>query len=313
MGYYIFERTNGNLSPDQAKMLVKKTYEDQQGYENNFSYEKYGSPQAVKVTPTGSDELSVSKIEHTASSEFRWKVTVSYIGSSVVTLPTAAAAAAGTVYSIDFENSTPDTWTLSVYQTLPASPGLKSVSWKQTTVPKSGESGVQWNVDYLVGIANYKQVGQKGVYKSSQKLGTALGTRWAARFESGAQQLFQDGTANPGQVIIENQSGELANLAIGMDGDMALVQADVYSGNAAQFEVTPTYWVALFKDVVQGEVISGNQVHGPIKAVFPSGKTSLTYVAYIDGSTFKFGLKGGQMLSAPLEEVELRLHKLEAA
>ncbi len=121
----------------------------------------------------------------------------------------SAAALAGTVYTVDFINSTPDTWTLGVYQTLPASPGLTSVSWKQTTVPRSGESGVQWTVDYLVGIANYSQVGGKGVYKASQKLATNLGQRWAARFEGGAQQLFPNGSANPGQVVIDNEFGRL--------------------------------------------------------------------------------------------------------
>lgn len=47
-------------------------------------------------------------------------------------------------YYVDFANQTDRTWTMSVYQTVPGSIGLKSVSWKQTTVPKQGESGVEW-------------------------------------------------------------------------------------------------------------------------------------------------------------------------
>ncbi|WP_315730785.1 MULTISPECIES: hypothetical protein [unclassified Bradyrhizobium] len=242
--------------------------------------------------------------------EFKYSAAVS-AGQEAVVMDQAIAAS--TTYTIDFQNNTPDTWTLSVYQTLPASPGLKSLSWKQTTVPKSGESGVQWNINYLVGVANYKQSGGKGVYKASQKLGTQLGQKWACRFESGAQQLFEDGGANPGQVLIQNKSGELANLGIGMDGDLALVQSNVYSGNGAQFEVAPVYWVALYKDVVQGEVISGNQVHGPLQVVFPGGVTQLTYEAYIDGSEFVFGLQGGKALRAPLDQVEQRLRMLSAA
>jgi rhizosphere induced protein len=234
------------------------------------------------------------------------------ISATATALQANVAGLASTIYSIDFQNSTPDTWTLSVYQTLPSSPGLKSVSWKQTTVPKSGESGVQWNISYLVGIANYKQQGGKGVYKASQKLSTQLGSKWACRFLDNTQQLFENGSMAAGQVVIENQSGDFANLGIGMDGDLALVQSDVYSGNSAQFEVTPTYWVALYKDVVQGGVISSNQIHGPIQAVFPSGVTRLTHEASVDGKQFVFGLKGGTALVVPLEQVERRLRALAA-
>lgn len=223
------------------------------------------------------------------------------------------APLASTIYTVDFINSTPDTWTLAVYQTLPSSPGLVSVSWKQTTVPRSADSGVQWSIDYLVGLPDYQQIGPKGVYKGGQKLATNLGQKWAARFESGAQQLFPIGSAGKGQVIIDNQSGSLADLAIGMDGDFALVQKGVYSGNSAQFEVTPTYWVALFKDVVKGEVISGGQVHGPLQAKFSSGVTKITYKAYIDGNTFIFEDSLGQKQAVRVDEMDRRMRALGAA
>ena len=45
-------------------------------------------------------------------------------------------------YSVNFINNTPSLWFMSVYQTLPNSIGLDSVSWQQTAVPTSGNSGV---------------------------------------------------------------------------------------------------------------------------------------------------------------------------
>ncbi len=226
---------------------------------------------------------------------------------------TAEQDAAGTVYHVDFQNDTPDTWTLAVYQTLPSSPGLDSVSWKQTTTPRRGESGVEWSVNYLVGIVDYKQDGGKGVYKASQKLGTNLGQAWEARMEAGAQQLFEAGNApEKGQVVITNRSGKLANLAIGMDGDIALVQPNVYGGNAAQFTVTPTYYVALFKDIVKGQIISGNQVHGPLQVVFRGGATTVTYRASIDGANFVFEEVGGVKLIAELSQVQKRVSNARA-
>ncbi len=98
-----------------------------------------------------------------------------------------------------------------------------------------------------------------------------------------------------------------------MDGDIALIQKAVYSGNNAQFEVAPTYWVALFKDVQRGEVISGNQVHGPLQARFPAGVTTLTYKAYIDGKQFVFEDSLGQRQSALKEDVDRRVRQLSAA
>lgn len=219
------------------------------------------------------------------------------------------AAAESTIYTLDFINDTPDTWVFSVYQTLPDSPGLKSLSWKQTTIPRGGESGVEWTIDYLVSILNYRQIGGKGVYRAAQKLGTSLGQAWDAVFQAGTQQLLEAGNApTKGQVVINNKSGELADLGIGMDGDVALVQPGVYSGAGANFEVEPTYWVAMYKDIVKGEVISGAQVAGPIKVKFLNGATSITYRAWTEGGVLNFGPVDGSSegVRAPLEQVAMR-------
>ncbi|CCE10147.1 hypothetical protein BRAS3843_40005 [Bradyrhizobium sp. STM 3843] len=285
--------------PDKLSGTVQLTYKEGELLKKGYTY---------KISDNSGTDFGLWACERTWDDKKEGDFTPAKLAAE-----TSGELAAETTYSVDFENRTPDTWTMSIYQTLPTSPGLKSLSWKQTTVPKNGESGVEWSISYLVGIANYKQIGGKGVYKASQKLGTQLGQKWACRFQDGAQQLFEDGSANPGQVLIQNKSGDLANLGIGMDGDLALVQSNVYSGNSAQFEVAPVYWVALYKDVVQGEVISGNQVHGPLQVVFPGGVTHLTYEAYIDGNEFVFGLKGGPAVRAPLDQVEMRLRMLQAA
>ncbi len=219
------------------------------------------------------------------------------------------AAAASAVYSIDFTNDTNDTWTFAVYQTLPSSPGLKSLSWKQTTVPRGGESGVQWTIEYLVAVLKYQQAGGKGVYKSSQKLGTSLGDAWEVVYKSGAQQLAEAGSApTKGQVTVANKSGQLADIGIGMDGDVALVQPQVFSGAGANFEVEPTYWVAMYKDIVKGEVISGAQVAGPIKVKFFNGATAIAYRAWTEGGVLNFGLTGAaqpgrdELFQMPIEQ-----------
>ena len=217
-----------------------------------------------------------------------------------------------TIYNIDFRNDTPRTWTLCVYQTLPDSAGLDSVSWKQSAAAQGGETGVQWEINYMACLANYKQMQGKGVYKSAQKLETELGKEWDIVYDQNVQQLQSKGSTTPGQLLISNNSGALANPGIGMDGDIALVKRDVYSNNSAQFVVKPTYWVALYTDLTKGEVISGNQVHGPLKVQFTGGKTGLTYIARLEGENFIFEEEGGSArVEAPMSEMNERIEKLE--
>jgi hypothetical protein len=219
-----------------------------------------------------------------------------------------------TTYSINFENQTPQTWTLCVYQTLPDSPGLDSVSWKQTKVPTYGVSGVQWGIQYLACLADYKQSEGKGVYMASQKLPTNLGKKWDCVYQDDVQQLLSNGDTTEGQLLLLNESQKLANLAIGMDGDIALVKSNVYSGNSAQFVVKPKYYVALYSNLTKGEVISGNQVHGPIEVAFEGGETEKNYVAKIEGSNFIFEEIGSNLkVIAPYAQVLERVKMLELA
>jgi len=144
-----------------------------------------------------------------------------------------------TDYYVDFDNQTNDTWTLAVYQTLPSSVGLDSVSWKQTTVPTQGYSGVEWTIDYNVVIANYRQVGGVGVYKASQTLSTQLGSVWDCVFKDNVQQLvLGSGSAPADSIQINNKSNLPANLGIGMSGQGSVFKPDVVGGGQAQFKVT---------------------------------------------------------------------------
>ncbi|MBC8754663.1 hypothetical protein H2O64_08250 [Kordia sp. YSTF-M3] len=210
-----------------------------------------------------------------------------------------------TNYSIEFGNETNDTWTLCIYQKFPESPGLESVSWKQTRVPKGGNSALQWNINYSACLVNYKQNNSKGVYSASQKLYTDLGKKWSCVFKEGVQQLESDGTAELGHLVIENKSLKRADLGIGVDGDLALVQKNVYSANSAQFIAKPKYYAALFRNLTKGEVISGNEIHPPIEVVFDGGQTEKKFIAKVEGSKFIFEEVGtNTRFEAPYDEIK---------
>jgi rhizosphere induced protein len=181
-------------------------------------------------------------------------------------------------YYIDFNNNTGSTWTMGVYQELPNSIGLESVSWKQTTVPTMGSIG---------GI---------GVYKASQTLVTELGSVWECVFQDNVQQLVQStGTAPADSIIIKNTSNKLANLGIGMSGQGSVFKNSVVSGAKAQFQVTPTYFAGLFNNLVLGEVISSNVSVGPQEIVFPDGMNCATVTASMSGENIKMSVAYSQV------------------
>ncbi|MGB0524319.1 MAG: hypothetical protein ACPGJS_15220 [Flammeovirgaceae bacterium] len=192
-----------------------------------------------------------------------------------------------TRYTIEFENKTDETWTFCVYQDYPNSPGIQSVAWKQTTIPTQGVSGVEWATQYQACVVDYKQIGGRGVFKASQTLNARLGQYWKCTFKDKVQQLLLDGRADDGdQLVIANQSNLKANLGIGMDGDVAAVKADVLNNNSAQFEATPKYYVAVYKDLTHGEIITSNQLHEPVEVSFEGGLTSKRFRAAGKGDTF---------------------------
>jgi hypothetical protein len=195
----------------------------------------------------------------------------------------------------DFSNQTSRTWTMCVYQTLPDSIGLDSVSWKQTTVPQSGFSGVTWEETYNVALAQYRQNGGKGVYTASQTLAADLGSAWDIVFKEGVQQLVRNGTTAPGQIIINNKAGDLANPGFGMSGQGSLYKRDTLSGSSAQFKVT----------------ISSNVVVGPFQLTYDGGKTRATVTATESGGSLKVDINYSQAASFSLESIQRKLDYLE--
>jgi rhizosphere induced protein len=209
-------------------------------------------------------------------------------------------------YYVDFDNQTNDTWTMVVYQSIPDSIGLDSVAWKKTIVPKSAESGVEWEIDYLVALANYKQKGEIGVYRASQKFNKIpLGSKWKVISKDNVQQLERDGdAAKPELIVINNESGNLADIGIGMSNNPAFYKRNVLSGSGGQFKVIPTYHVGLFNNLELGTVVSSNVVVGPMEVKFPSGQNKAVLTAKLDGEAIKLDLSYQNALVAKYEQVQ---------
>jgi len=211
-------------------------------------------------------------------------------------------------YYVDFQNNTDRVWTMAVYQTLPNSTGLDSVSWLQASAATGGSTGVQFDLTYNVALANYSQDDGRGVYKGTQILPADLGTAWEIVFDQGVQQLKPAGSAPlPQQILINNNSNKIANPGIGMSGSGSVYKRNVNSGAAAQFQVTPSYYVGLFNDVKKGEVISSNVIVGPKNLKYPSGETQATVTADLDGANIILRIDYGSTVSASLAQVDSRI------
>lgn len=214
-------------------------------------------------------------------------------------------------YYCNFANQTDQTWTMGIYQTLPSTPGLDSVSWQQTSVPQSGFSGVSWSVTYNVVLGGYQQTGGIGVYTASQTLPTILGTAWNIVFQDDVQQLQAAGTASqPDEILIYNHSGLVANPGIGMSGQGSIYKQGVVGNAEAQFTVTPSYWAALFNQVELGEVISSNVAVGPVQLQYPSGLNSATLTAILNGENLELNVTYSSQFSANAAAVQKRIEAM---
>jgi len=209
-------------------------------------------------------------------------------------------------YYVDFKNETSRTYVMAVYQQLPDSVGLDSVAWKRATAPKLGICGVKWDVDYNVALADYTMAAPSGVYMSSQILPTILGKKWKCIWGEGCQELVEDGEGTPGHILISNNSGFEANLGIGMDNQGSIFKRNVMSGENAQFRVEPTYYIGLFRNVVLGEVISGDVIVGPMQLKFSGNMNCALLRLYVEGSTIKYQIEYSMKGSMSIEHLLAR-------
>ncbi|CAG8441229.1 13850_t:CDS:10 [Ambispora leptoticha] len=171
-------------------------------------------------------------------------------------------------FYVDFYNDIPSTYvedgallTFGLYMKYPKAPGLNNIAWLKADVPEKGMAGVSFKKEYSVISAYYNDEDQIGVYNSRQIFKTELGKEWTlTKYRKIAQ--FEKTTTysgNPNVISIQNKSGNLAHLGIGIDGRLACVKP-VYDGAKTAFKVNETYFVGVFNELVEGQVITGLQI-----------------------------------------------------
>jgi len=78
-----------------------------------------------------------------------------------------------------------------------------------------------------------------------------------------------------------------------MSGNPSVYKWNLTSGAAAQFQVTPTYYVGLFNELRLGQVITSNVIVGPEVLRYPAGVLQATVTADLDGDSLILSITYG--------------------
>ena len=179
-----------------------------------------------------------------------------------------------TTYSITFKNKTETAWHFGVYQKPPGSPGLTSVAWMVAPVPASGEGYGEFTLTF--GTALSHNVGD--VWSISQQRPAVMGKEYHVVFvDSNVPSIDPNpigDAGEPNQVELVNDTNIPLSLGFTISGDLVVVQEDVKGNETAQFNVTPIYYIALFKSIKKGQMVDSAIVIGPVVLQYTDGYTA---------------------------------------
>ena len=188
-----------------------------------------------------------------------------------------------TTYYMKFVNQTNDWWHFGVYQTFPESPGLESVVWKEEGVPTGGQSEISWKMDYGVSITNFngKNVAAKQIVSAN------LGCDYQVITKDGIIGIDSAAisTSEPADIIaLTNNTNPATPVDMGfaLDGAIIAFNGNVGGKQSSNYQVHSKYYVALFRDVKVGDLVTSDISVAPIVVEYQQGNTHATVTAFID-------------------------------
>lgn len=198
-------------------------------------------------------------------------------------------------YSIKFINDTDENYYFGVYQAFPSSIGLKSIAWQVRRLPKRGSapttSQVSWTMSYGIAIANWDQ--NEKEYTGTQQLDADLGNAYEVVSDGDFPNIDPKptGTTSSGQILFKNntKSPNAMDLDMGFTvaGNIIAIKPKIHPGEKTLFDVHPTYYVALYRDIKLGQLVDSDVVFGPVTVAFTEGKRTIGVEAYIYNGMYK--------------------------
>ena len=110
------------------------------------------------------------------------------------------------------------------------------------------------------------------IYVGGVTLNAREGYSYEAVMVGGYVQISEGGQTNPGYITFKNATSTIQNLGLNIDGDLVALQEKVAGGVTAHFQITPTYYLSLFSNIIMGSLVSSDQGIGPVEIKFPEGK-----------------------------------------
>ena len=162
-------------------------------------------------------------------------------------------------YTVRFKNSTEHAYHFAVYQKYPNSPGLDSVAWQVRGLGPGATGRVDWKLDYQVAIADWDA--DNGQFSGSQLRTASLGQVYEVTTEETDIPNIKSKpvkTTGPGLIKLQNNTDPALAVTMGfaIDSKLVAVEKQVQAGEAAEFSVHPKYYVACYRDIKQGQLVS---------------------------------------------------------
>ena len=190
-----------------------------------------------------------------------------------------------TSYTVRFKNSTNNAYHFAVYQKYPDCPGLDSVAWQVRGLASGATGRVDWKLDYQVAIADWDA--DNSQYSGSQLKPASLGQVYEVKTTEGDIPSINPKpvkTTAPGLIKLLNNTNPAQAVTMGFAIGQKLVAAEkqVQAGEAAEFSVHPQYYIACYRDIKQGQLVSEGIELGPVTLEFKNEYTDYTVEATSD-------------------------------
>ena len=188
-------------------------------------------------------------------------------------------------YTVQFKNSTENPYHFAIYQKYPNSPGLESIAWQVRGLAPSATNRVDWTLDYQVAIADWDSNASQ--YSGGQMIPAKLGQSYeVVTLESDIPSINPNPTAPTGKEFIKLKNNthppKKVTMGFAINHKLIAAQKDVAAGEIVEFKVHPKYYIACYRAIEEGQLVSEGVMLQPVTLEFQNDYTDYTVEAVSD-------------------------------
>lgn len=194
-------------------------------------------------------------------------------------------------YNVKFINETPKSLSIGISQKLPNKPSLTNIVWDNFKIASGKSSTVSWKDNYGVSLCDYILIGGKRVYTPKVYYDAEMGDRWEVYFDNYQQLRKIDNDGSKDQISVVNSLYFNANIGLGINGGIALVENDVFYNCCSVFAMPIECYIGVYDDLMFKEVVDDVFCFAFKKIVFKNGLNNAKITAKIVRSNIKFDVE----------------------